>query len=339
MNFKRTVVFLPLLLLGLALFPLSTAQGDVNITAQKYEGITVDGLTGDWSGVSGTTVTMIRPFATADRMTAEVKIAYDDANIYVLLLVNDDYDYNATDHDKSAAVAVLFQIDSAATPDMGGGKGNVDIWHWELDQGPGVVVGFNLTSGNDPIGNLDDEWANSTSFRKDDKVANEIYGAWSHTGDWTVGATGKWVFEFQRALTTSDARQDRQFAAGQSYKMAIAYWDPDETGTPGVNYGWTDVGHFASCRDPTTLDFSWLAVTLATPTIETDVGRLQTNATSLKSDVSTLQTQTSDLNSRISTLNSQLNTMTTVAYSAVGVAIVGMILGVVGLAAARKKVA
>jgi hypothetical protein len=264
-NHKKKLVFLLLTLLFSVSFLTVPAYADVEITAVQRTGITIDGLTGDWAGVPGTTITLVRPYA-PDQMIEdgfEIKVAYDDSNIYVLAVVSDDFDYNATDHGNSAAIAVLIAIDDAATPDMGGGNGYVDIWHWELDVGPGVVTGFNLSSGNDPVGNLDDEYSLSVFDRHDDDDANEVYGAWSHTDMSAVGAEGQWIFEFKRSLTTSDtAKQDAQFEVGGTYKVAIAYWDADETGEPGVLNGWTKAGHYSTCTDPETLDFSWVDLTL-----------------------------------------------------------------------------
>ena len=264
-NHKKKLVFILLPLLFSVSFLTVPAYADVGITAVQHTGITIDGLTGDWAGVPGTTITLVRPYAT-DQMIEdglEIKVAYDDSNIYVLAVISDDFDYNVTDHGNSAAIAVLIAIDDAATPDMGGGKGYVDIWHWELDLGPGVVTGFNLDSGNDPAGNLDDEYSLSVFDRHDDDDANEVYGTWSHTDMSAVGAEGQWVFEFKRSLTTSDtAKQDAQFEVGGTYKVAIAYWDADETGEPGVLNGWTKAGHYSTCTDPETLDFSWVDLTL-----------------------------------------------------------------------------
>ena len=163
------------------------------------------------------------------------------------------------DHFRSAALAVLWQIDPAATPEMGGGLGNVDIWHWELDTGPGVPAGGpDYASGNDPQGNFDDEWASSPTNRLDDTDANELFGVWAHTNMTAAGSPGTWIFEMRRTLTTSDTlRQDRQFAVNQSVGMSVGYWDPDET-----VLGWTPAGHYTSCKDATTLDFSWIQVTL-----------------------------------------------------------------------------
>ena len=269
-NHKKKLVFILLPLLFSVSFLTVPAYADVDITAVQHTGITIDGLTGDWAGVPGTTITLVQPYATDQRIEdgLEIKVAYDDSNIYVLAVISDDFDYNVTEHHNSAAIAVLIAIDDAATPDMGGGKGYVDIWHWELDVGPGVVTGFNLASGNDPVGNLDDEYSLSVFDRHDDDDANEVYGAWSHTDMSAVGTEGQWIFEFKRSLTTSDiAKQDAQFEVGATYKVAIAYWDADETGEPGVLNGWTAAGHYSTCTDPETLDFSWVDLTLEQPDI------------------------------------------------------------------------
>ncbi len=254
--------------LGIALALLLTlatpATADVDYNANVFHGIVVDGLADDWASIPGTTLTMIRPLATSERLTdaLTVKVAYDDANIYVLVLMEDDFDYNATaDHHLSGALAVLWQIDAAATPDMGGGLGNVDIWHWELDSGPFEPAGGpTVGTGNDPEGNFDDEWADHflPGRRHDDTLANELFGVWSHTNMSAQGAPGSWIFEMRRTLTTSDTlNEDYQFTVGGTAGLALAYWDADETDT-----GWTDAGHYASCRDPDTLDFSWIQVTL-----------------------------------------------------------------------------
>lgn len=267
-NYEKKLVFLLLPLLFSVSFLSVPVFADVDITAIQHTGITIDGLMGDWAGVPGTKIALVRPYAPDQRIIdgLEFRMVYDDSNIYVLAVISDDYDYNVTEHHNSAAIAVLIAIDDAATPDMGGGKGYVDIWHWELDVGPGVVTGFNLASGNDPVGNLDDEYSLSITDRHDDDTANEVYGAWSHTDMSAVGAEGKWIFEFKRSLTTSDTmKQDAQFEVGETYKIAVAYWDADEKGEPGVLNGWTAAGHYSTCTDPETLDFSWVDLTLEQP--------------------------------------------------------------------------
>jgi len=256
----RTTVAVVWVALVLVVAPSGPAAADVSVNAGKFSGIVIDGLVGDWAGITGTTLTLVRPLATAERIAngLTLKLAYDDANLYVLAMIQDDFDYNATDHFRSGSVAVLWQIDPAATPDMGGGNGNVDIWHWELDCNAGVLSGYNLNSGNDPACNFDDEWSSSVVNRFDDGQANELYGVWTHTNRSAPGATGTWIFEMRRSLRTMDTlNQDRQFTVGGTFGMAVAYWDPDESGT-----GWTASGHYATCKDPTTLDFSWIDVTL-----------------------------------------------------------------------------
>lgn len=332
---NKSLITATFMLLMLFTFSLAGQVSGLEIDVERHSGITIDGLIGDWSGIPSETITLIRPLATSQRLTdgLELRAVYDDSNIYILVMIADDYDYNATDAHKSASVAVLFPIDEAATPDMGGGKGYVDIWHWELDTGPGILTGFNLESGNDPIGNLDDEYSFSPMDRHDDDIANELYGAWSHTNMSVVGAPGKWIFEIKRSLTTSDTlKQDRQFEANQTYKLAVAYWDADETGEPGVNNGWTAGGHYATCNDPNTLDFSWIDITLHPSSLETDVQTLQQSTDTLQQSTQNLQ---STFQEHIDDLTAQLNSMTLVSYVAIGVAIVGLLIG--GSALMRKR--
>ena len=281
------------------------ASADVSMSAEYAHGIVVDGLVGDWQGIAGTTFTMIRPGATTERMenALTVKFTYDDANLYALFIVVDDYDYNATNHDLSPAIAVLWRIDAAATPEMGGGSGNVDVWHWELDCAAGALSGFYLKSGNDPDCNLDDEWSSSPSNRKDDNISNELYGVWAHTNMAAPGSAGSWIFEMRRSLTTADTRnQDRQFEAGGSYAMAFAYWDPDET----VD-GWTPAGHFATCKDPVTLNFSWINVTLAPPAIETQLAATQAELEDTSADLAAAQAQLASAQAEITATHAALN--------------------------------
>ena len=150
---KKTIGVLSLLLLTSAFFGLTTVSADVQVIAVKHTGITIDGLIGDWAGVPGTKVTMIQPMSPDNRIVngVELRVAYDDSYIYTLVIISDDFDYDPADHRRSAALAVLFAIDEAATPEMGGGAGYVDIWHWELDTGPGVVAGFTMNESDKPF--------------------------------------------------------------------------------------------------------------------------------------------------------------------------------------------
>jgi hypothetical protein len=251
------------------------ARADLSLQAGSAT-IAVDGDNSDWASIPGLTVPMeqieIPPGADWDApgplgpINAVVKAATNTSNIYVLLEVPDDYDLDPADHNLSAALGVMFRIDQPAGPHMGAdgtdvetGLGMVDIWHWELDCGAGVMSGTgDPGSGNDPDCNLDDEYATDPETREDDGkegdnpgAQNSISGVWEHTARGQgAGAAGTWIFEFSRPLQTRDP-QDAQFAAGATAYMALAYFDPDEGST-----GWSDTGHLQSS------DNGWIQVSL-----------------------------------------------------------------------------
>lgn len=231
--------------------------------------ITVDGNTSDWDGIRGTTIGMqqIRPFpgsdfGPVDNFNATLKVATDAENIYVLMEVPDDYDYNPDDAHLSAALGVMFRIDEAAAPHMGATEddqdtslGKVDIWHWELECGPGVMSGGNdAPSGNDPDCNMDDEYSTTTEEREDDgsvTAENSLAGVWEHTArSQGEGSDGTWIFEMSRPLQTGDP-DDAQLTPGGSAQVALAYWDADESAE-----GWSDAGHVQSATG------GWIEVTL-----------------------------------------------------------------------------
>ncbi|MFQ6673109.1 MAG: c-type cytochrome, partial [Candidatus Tectimicrobiota bacterium] len=90
--------------------------------------ITVDGDNSDWAGIAGLSVTLRQPDYTGtdfdvpdpvDPIDAVVKVAIDDQNIYILLEITDDYDFDPADHNFSASPNVMFLIDPAAGPHMG----------------------------------------------------------------------------------------------------------------------------------------------------------------------------------------------------------------------------
>ncbi|MFQ5380678.1 MAG: ethylbenzene dehydrogenase-related protein, partial [Dehalococcoidia bacterium] len=230
----------------------------------------IDGDNSDWADVPGLAIVLKQfeiPAASDWEFNGEVepknatlKVATDDSNIYVLVEVEDSYDYVAEDHGLSPAFAVMFQIEDPAGPHMGSGPddleeglGMVDIWHWELDCGPGVLSGGgDPGDGDDPDCNLDDEYATDPESRDDDDQSgaeNSIAGAWSHAPA-TLGADGTWIFEMSRPLQTGDTT-DAQFAPGGIAHMAIAYWDPKESAA-----GWSNEGHLTSA------DLGWLEVTI-----------------------------------------------------------------------------
>ena len=243
--------------------------------------ITVDGDASDWSAIEGATIKLEQlrlenldpaqaaeiKFGPLDPIDVTLKVASDAKNVYVLFEVPDDFDYDPADHNKSASLAVMFRIDAPAAPHMGAEEpdidqslGIVDIWHWELDCGPGIVSGGKgVAGGDDPACNLDDEYSTKPENREDDgggdvantAAENGLTGVWEHTARAAgAGADGTWIFEMSRPLTNGDP-QDGQFASGSTAHVALAYFDPDE----GAD-GWTDAGHLQSAYS------GWIEVTL-----------------------------------------------------------------------------
>jgi hypothetical protein len=236
--------------------------------------ITVDGDDSDWADIEGAEFDIEQievppgsdiefdPVAPKD---ATLKVASDGTNVYVLVEVDDTYDYVADDPHLSAAIAMMFRIDDPAPPHMGAEEsdldtslGMVDIWHWELDCGPGETSGGQgIAGGDDPTCNLDDEFSTTPEDREDDgggdianpNAENGLTGAWTHTAT-APGGEGKWIFEMSRPLSTGDP-QDAQLTSGGTANMAIAYWDPEESET-----GWSDAGHLQSA------EHGWIEVTL-----------------------------------------------------------------------------
>ncbi|VAW07527.1 hypothetical protein MNBD_ACTINO02-1490, partial [hydrothermal vent metagenome] len=73
--------------------------------------ITVDGDASDWALVPGLATTLEPIEAEAgepiDNRDITIKMAHDDENVYALLTVEDDYNWNPDDGKLSAAVAML----------------------------------------------------------------------------------------------------------------------------------------------------------------------------------------------------------------------------------------
>lgn len=241
----------------------------MELTAASAEA-NIDGDSSDWASIAGLNVTLKQfdiPSGSDWEFDGEVapksavlKVAADDTNVYVLVEVEDSFDYIADDHKFSPALGVMFAIEQDAGPHMGSGDddfeeglGMVDLWHWELDCAAGQVSGGgDPGSGDDPDCNMDDEYATDPEEREDDDgdgAENSLAGSWSHSSS-TIGADGTWTFEMSRPLNTGDAT-DAQFASGETVLVALAYWDPKEG--PG---GWSDAGHLTSA------DLGWLEVTL-----------------------------------------------------------------------------
>ncbi len=254
------------------------ARADLSLPAAAAT-ITVDGDDSDWAGIDGLTLTLAQfeipqgsdwEYDSLDAVQAEVKAAADSERIYFLIKVFDDYDYDPNDGKLSGSPNAMFRIEQAAGPHMGSGDqdfeqslGMVDLWHWELDCGPGESAGGGAPgSGDDPDCNLDDEFSTEPEERDDDgggpdanpNAENSLTGAWDHTGRaGGAGADGAWIFELSRPLQTGDP-EDAQFAQNTSAFLALAYFDADESAI-----GWSDAGHLTSAGE------GWIEVLIPGP--------------------------------------------------------------------------
>lgn len=256
----------PLILLAAALLVGTVGQGVGHAQERSYDApeatITVDGNPDDWAAIPSLSVPMVGALDKSRTQQAELKMAHDSENVYLLVIIPDDFNATPGEHELSGSFAALFPIDEGAGPHMGTdgvnlttSLGMVDIWHWEIDCGPGVLSGGmdREEDGDDPACNLDDEWATTPFEREDDDLNNFLTGAYDHSNR-AAGedAEGEWYWEISRPLQTGDP-QDLQIEAGGSLRIALAYWDPDETPD-----GWTDAGHTTSADD------GWITVNLVT---------------------------------------------------------------------------
>ncbi len=247
--------------------PRDVAAPVVRSLVAPTAAIVVDGDVGDWAGVAG--LDMVLEAIDGESVAAQaatVKMAHDDANVYALVELDDDYDWVDGDLHKSASIALMFAIDSGAGVAMGAEEvdhelsfGVVDIWHWELECDSSVLSGGVMSGpgdgkapGNDAACNFDDEYATTPEDRHDDGSdtgENSLLGAWSHSTS-AIGADGTYVFEMSRPLDTGDS-QDAQFAVGSTTNMGVAYWDADS----GID-GWEAEHHAQSSSQ------GWIEVTL-----------------------------------------------------------------------------
>ncbi|MEA1903435.1 MAG: hypothetical protein U9N56_07915 [Actinomycetota bacterium] len=254
--------------------------------------ITVDGDAADWGDVAGLSMTLEPIVDRADDPLEDkdvtIRMAHDSDLLYALFTVEDDYDWVADDHNLSAALAVMFPVDTGG-PHMGAddeagetSTGMVDIWHWELDcaagelngGGAGHPAGEGKDPGNDDVCNMDDEWATDAETREDDNTAtgeNSLTGVWWHSNPVENGAPGTWYFEMSRPLDTGD-EQDGLFTVGESTLLALAYWDADfgpdgwddSTHVQSSNQGWINVNLIAGSAAEATrsLDAGEAAITV-----------------------------------------------------------------------------
>ena len=249
--------------------------------------IVLDGQMDDWASVPGIEVPLTaipedyrEDASAAGDFTATLKVATDGANVYVLMAVPDGFNYDPADHRLSPAIGVEWQIDDGATPQMGStgddlseSSGMVDIWHWELDCAPGAMSGGSYETGNDPLCNLDDEYATLNDEREDDDIENSLHGSWDHSARAQgIDADGTFVFEIARRLNSGDP-QDAQFELGGTSKVALAYWDGNE-GFEEKGGGWSDAGHAVSITADEGVD-GWIDVVFpadATRTLNAPTG-------------------------------------------------------------------
>ena len=261
----------------------TAAQEPISIDAASAA-ITIDGDASDWADVPGTALTLEQldlsllppeqagdiDFGPIEPIEVQFKVANDADNIYMLVEVPTDYDYNVDDHNLSPALAVQAKVVPEASTHMGSEEadlfistGMVDIWHWELDCGPGELSGGGASAegrvagGDDEPCNMDDEYSTTPEMREDDgggdepndAAENSLLGSWSHSAA-DIGGDGTWVFEMARPLSTGDP-QDASWEAGGTAELVLAWWDPNET-----EEGWTDAGHLTNSYD------GWVTVNL-----------------------------------------------------------------------------
>jgi hypothetical protein len=244
----------------------------------------LDGNLKDWSKVQGIETDLYNIFSVEYYGgAATYKCLYDNSHIYFALSIPGPYRFDSADNHKCASVSTMFKVGKLATfVDMGGCQDalfegacssgvppqcdeyRVDIGaHWELsgtEQGTLYAMDSTLVSGNDPVANLDDEYAVSPYCRFDDGgegAGNEWSGAWAHTNSSEIGAEGDYLFELSRLLQTKTNATDLQvLSPGDTYSFGIAYWDPFETEATG----WSDADHFLTgCAN------QWIDLVLEAP--------------------------------------------------------------------------
>ena len=291
MKSRRTLLIL-ICIASIGAIASSPVLGAINAYSAKYQsgnlGITVDGLVSDWGNIPSFNVTLVPAIPEhvdegGQNYSISVKSAFNDTHIAFLIAVEDDYD-RASHHDNTSALGVLFAINGGKNATRMGGTGTyanetsvglVDIWHWELDSAYRVPAGgFDETrnatakNGDDPNGNLDDEYSTSSVNRFDDNGTgkeNSLMGAYGHSGGGGTqpanNTAGWWYFEILRPMITND-QYDVQFEADKTYYMNLAYWDSDQSPV-----GWHDDGHSVLRSADDAIELK-LAKTVGTPGFE-----------------------------------------------------------------------
>ena len=244
--------------------------------------ITVDGDASDWSAIEGATVNLeqIRlenldpsqaaeiKFGPLDPVDVTFKVANDGKNVYVLLEVPGDFDYNPADHNLSASVAVMFRVDEPAAPHMGAEEPDT---RQEPRHRRHLALGARLRPRR-RVGRQGYRRRRRSRLQSRRRVLH-------HPGeprgrrrgrrrerrrrerpDRSLGAHRASVRR-RRGRHAGSSRspgrsqtgdpQDGQFASGGTAYVALAFFDPNE----GPD-GWSDAGHLQSAYS------GWIEVTL-----------------------------------------------------------------------------
>jgi hypothetical protein len=242
----------------------------------------LDGDIAEWSHITGMEIPLYAPLTSELYAPgkAEVKCAHSEDRLFLTLSVPGKYRFSADSNNLCAAIGTMMRIgEDASFYGMGGcleAQGGcdaitggvptecdayrVDIGaHWELAstrQGVTYPINTNSGTGDDPVGNKDDEYAVSPFCRLDDDGAgagNAWAGAWSHSaGTEEEGADGTYIFELSRLLKTASTTTTAQMTIGETYDFGLGFWDPNQK-----EDGWSDSNHYVSgCAS------DWLQLTL-----------------------------------------------------------------------------
>ncbi|XP_069147464.1 uncharacterized protein [Solanum lycopersicum] len=250
------------------------SNADTHVQAHFNPGrITLDGQVDDWKDMDGSAFSVL-PALDPDADKAynggkmTVKASHDGKDVFFMLQVDGDYTYSEGYSNKTASVALMFQIGENASYHRMGGceeepdtctskscKGHeVDLMHFSIGKAiPGRLYGGNLLdnsegNGGDRFGHLVDLYCwnphcryldgyGPSGFIKDDSPYS------------SSNQSGAYYFEFSRPLRTMDRlQQDAQFTIGKTSKMSVAFWYP-ENGKP-----WHGSGHFSISCDWILLD-------------------------------------------------------------------------------------
>lgn len=219
-------------------------------SSQTEEKITIDGVVDEeWNKVTESIFSTL--YVHEDRQIF-VKSLNDGERIYFLLRWQDD-DANNDGATETDRIALGFDISGNSDIAMGAagvphvsvpqrtiGQGVVDIWHWKA-----------FDSHTESLNIIDDEFAGPFEQLKEHYYRDDDSNQGGENDISAVGAydeeSQEWVVEISRSFVTGDDKVegfgmiDKQFAAGDEYKIAFAVWDGGQGETAG-NHAVTDWG-------------------------------------------------------------------------------------------------